>query len=1220
VAGLLVIPPGVSAQRIDGDLRGVVKDPTGAVIAGATLTVTSQGTGLTRQLETSSAGTYVAANLLPGLYSIRIEVSGFKTYEQRGIEVIANRVVEANVALEVGPAVETVTVEAGAELVETQTATLAGGTFKNEQLSSAILMGGANLDGNPFQLAVLAPGTTTQPGGVLGEGGSIGGNRPRMNNFTVDGLDNNDPSVTGQIAPTISEAVEEFTLLTNQFAAEYGHSTAGQFITTTKSGTNEVHGRAWWYLQNRELNSLDNLTRSTTAPGDDKPRYDYNRFGGQAGGPVIKDKLFYFGAFEYQNLTQAGTSAGEILVPTTDGLSTLQSLASTPGTGISATNVGIIADHVPPAGVATTSVAVCNELTNPTCDPLGASVAIPIGSFTATSPNFTRTHLFLVSSDYQTARHKISGRFHWSRSRGPVSGDLPVAEFSSSAAYDTRRVTLSDVFTINPRWFNEVRVAYLRADGPALPVQAIPAPAGTDVFGNYSLEDLGLFIGPNSNLPQSGGNNIYQFVNNTTYVRGAHTFKFGVDVRDIVAFSQFLPRERGDFIWAGDPDGNTAGARNLSDLDGFVRDTFPSSVSIRGVGSGHFAQDQTAAQFFFQDTWRIHPRVTLDLGVRYQFAETARDNAFQDLNGLANIGSITDELWTPQLLLNTGAGGAGCVDVASCVADPLNGTPIFDSLSPFHQQALLAHVGNSVIFRKPQEDANNFAPRIGLAWDIFGDGKTSVRAGIGRGFDVLYGNLPLLQLPPQLQAENREGNACSLSPSPAWCALAVGGVPRAANSDIRANTTGFLAGGGLLPVLPVDTLVDPITARNATGNFVFNDKMPDVWTWSLGVQRELYDVWMVEARYVGTHAINLPVQRWLNAGIPAYFSGNQLPVFTSLSAVPSSFSAGALTVADIDNIVNPGGNFAFGPLMLFPYGFFGVMTMFSPDGRSTYHGGSVSVQRRFKDGLLVNGSYTWSKTIDNIENDLNSSALNPRRPFNMLDISTNKGLSGLHRKHKFAVTWLYDIPTYGGDSAFARKALNGWQVGGSFLFEDGQPVTIRAARDVNGDFDSAGDFAFHNPSGTPGVGADSSAVCWDGVAVSIGCSATAQIVGYVSNVDNAEWIRPGRFGASNGGRGNFIGADLNTWNFDIGKRTSFWGEGRYIEFRAQFINAFNHPSFILGSGGGLNVNALNSNPTQTNTGYTIPGATNFLREDSFSGGGGNAPFQRIIQFNLKVVF
>jgi len=177
--------------------------------------------------------------------------------------------------------------------------------------------------------------------------------------------------------------------------------------------------------------------------GKDPPRFDANRLGGQAGGPVLKDKWFYFGSYEFRNVGQQGTSSGIISVPTQAGLTTLQSLASTSGTGVSPVNVKILTDHVPPASSATSSAKVCNELTNSSCDPAGAFVTIPIGQFTASTPQFLVTHLFLISQDYQTSRHKISGRFHYSRQRSIVAGALPVAEFNSPQIFDTRRLTIS---------------------------------------------------------------------------------------------------------------------------------------------------------------------------------------------------------------------------------------------------------------------------------------------------------------------------------------------------------------------------------------------------------------------------------------------------------------------------------------------------------------------------------------------------------------------------------------------------------------------------------------------------------------------------------------------------------------------------------------------------------------------------------------------------------
>ncbi len=953
-----------------------------------------------------------------------------------------------------------------------------------------------------------------------------------------------------------------------------------------------VHGRAWWYSQNRHLNSLDNITRATTPEGADKPRYDWNRPGGQLGGPLIRDKWFLFGSFEYRNLTLAGTPSGQIFVPTEAGLQALEALAANPASGVSPTNVGIIRSFVPAAPTAASAEfqtqSVLNEAT-------GAQVPIELGQFAGSAPNFDRTHLFLISSDFQTENHRIAGRFHWSRDRAIGAGELPVEQFNNDDVFDTRRITIGDVWTIRPTVVNEFRVGMNRSIADS-PLHLPAAPGATDVYGNYDINDINLFMGPQSNLPQNGIDTVYQATDNITLIRGAHTFKFGGEFRDLISGSGFLPRSRGEYIW--------------SSMDDFARDRFPDNTSIRGVGTSFFSANRAAFYTFLQDNWKVTPKLTLELGLRYEYTQSARDNKLQELNALANAPDLKAEVYTQEMIDVNGFDPA------------LLGQNIYNGLTPEHQKALAEHVGNSVLFERTQPDKNNFAPRVGLAWDVFGNGRTSVRAGAGIAHDVIYGNLALLQLPPQFQAENRETNACILSPSPAWCALVpAGGSPRSAESNIRFSTTGFIEGGALLPVLPTEAFTDPVIARAATANFVpRQETTPETYTWTTSLQQQLGSDYMVELRYVGTKAIHLPIQNWLSAGVP---NPNRLPVFLNQSDIPADMST-APTLDDFEGAQN---------LLLAPWGYGGVLTQFTPEGNSWYHGGSVLVERRMTSNLQFNASYTWSKTIDIIENDLFTSAVNPRRPMDMLNLSTFKGLSGLHREHKLALSWIYNLPAFRDVNPFIGRVLGGWQINGTYMAESGQPVSVLSRRDINGDFDTAGDASFFNPNGIEGTGSDVDFICRNAAgATTVAGACTPElgfpdIVGYVAANPNAQYIRGG-LGAIAGpglgqtGRNTETGPGINNWNFALYKEVPFWGEDRKIQFRAELWNAFNHPSYSFGSGSALNFQSFNSqvNPATTQTSFITPGAAGFLDKTQLSGGLGQAPFQRVIQLGMRVVF
>ena len=1132
LAILLVATLPAAAQGIHGSLRGEVVDPSGAVVPGAKVTLTNEETSVKVETETTSVGTFFVPNLLAGRYTVTVEFQGFKRLVRKSIEVRGNQVAEVTLALELGATEQVVEVVANAELVSTTTSDLAT-AWQNRQVTELPNFSATGVVSDPRNLAILQAGVTSQPGGVVGEGGSIGGNRPRNNNFVLDGVDNNDITVTGALQPVISDAVEEFTLLTNQFSAEYGHSTAGQFIITTKSGTNDIHGRAWWFTQNKKLDAVDNLVSAALQRGDisQQPRRDFNRVGGQVGGPIQKEKWFLFGAFEYQVFGESGIPSVQVFAPTAAGYGTLAGLGA-----ISATNLGVLQTFVPAAAAATGTVTV-------------GGTPIPIGPLAVTVENKFRQYDWQANMDYVTARHRFSGRFLFNRLRLPNLFEGIFPQFVGTVFSDNRSVQYSDVFTLSPRFINEFRFGYRRSSN-SFAVPTVTPPGALDAFPNLEIDELNLNIGPEGNSPQGRTQNTYQFVDQITYVRGAHTLKAGIDVRNITAPSFFLPRDRGEYGWAT--------------LNTFLADQVPdgSNGALRGAGSGFFAGNQEALFGFLQDDWRLHPRFTLNLGLRYEWVNIPRDAGLQALNAVANVPGVLE-------------------------------------------------------FRQPKTDTNNWAPRIGFAWDVFGDHKTAVRGGFALAYDILFQNFTSISLPPQLATELSATSVCAptFPAPPAWC----------------ATGTGFIAGGGL-PAIFLTPGLTPAEARSLTSALIPDSVSPKVLSWSLGIEREFLKDWVVEARYVGTRGLNLPVQIRRNPQFPlplaapagqgllgevGPLAGGSLPVFTTASQVPANMG-GALTLGQL---CDPFGIDNFGlclrPLLLGGAGFNGgFITAFDPAGASQYHGGSLSVERRFAQGLFLRGAYTFSKNIDTITNEFFTSFLNPRRPQDPLDLRGNRGLSDLDRTHHFALSWIYEVPGYKGENSLLRKAASGWQVTGTYFAESGQPVTLLSPDDTNGDLDFAGDRAFLNPNGIPNTGTGSSWVCVDGLGntsivpqFSPACPAT-QVVGYVANDPTAQFIGLGPGALSNLGRNTFRSPGLNNWNLGLFKNT-YWNEdkGRFVQFRLEMFNAFNHPQYAVG-GGDIFINTNNS----FNFPYVTPGFPGFLDKRGFSGG------NRLIQFGVKVIF
>jgi hypothetical protein len=646
--------------------------------------------------------------------------------------------------------------------------------------------------------------------------------------------------------------------------------------------------------------------------------------------------------------------------------------------------------------------------------------------------------------------------------------------------------------------------------------------------------------------PQGYAQNVYQWVDNISYIRGKHTFKFGVEARKYIAPTNSLPRARGEWDYAS--------------LSQFINDFVPTGANgaLRGAGSGSVAENYNAFYWFVQDDWKITPRLTLNLGLRYEYSGVPRDENLQAINGISD--------------------------------DPALG----------------------LLFRAPKPDINNFAPRLGFAWDPRGNGKWAVRGGAGLAYDVIPNNFAINSLPPQLQSEQNPGLTCALAGAPQWCATF-----NAANPTNPTAGQGFLQFGGLLQInVPPVTQAD---ARAATQSFIPNQISPKVITWTLGVQHELFRNSSVEVRYVGTRSLELPVQQRLNSASafdPNVAGGGiaPLPTFISPSDVPAVVVSPASTLQSFDN---------FNPLPLSGDGFLGSVTTFPSIGSGIYHAGSVDFIHRFARGIYLRANYTFSKDIDNATNELFSSLVNPRRAQDGLDFAAERGLSALDIRHKFALSFLYEIPNVQTDHAFLKGLAHGWEWGGTYLAESGQPVTPLSGVDSNDNGDSAGDRTIINPAGVGPTGSTVNFVCNAGAggATSIvtdpstcGIGDDSNIVGYVAADPTARFIQAGVGAKANAGRDTVSTPGLNIWNMSLLKNTKL-SERFLLQFRAETYNTFNHRNFSIGLPTNNGTIDQNTNANPLSSGYIFVTSGNlFLNNHQFNGG------SRTMQLGLRLVW
>jgi hypothetical protein len=688
IAVALLLTTLVWAQSFRGSIRGKVADPSGSLVVGAKATAKHRGTGLTRDTVTDGEGTYVLAELPAGEYDVTVEAQGFAAST---IRVVVNVGLDttADVNLSIGARTDISTVTEDAPLVDSTRDVL--GEVVDERLVTELPLNGRDFG----KLVALVPGATVEPAGVAAiQSGfgqfSINGSRDRSNNYTVDGTDNNDPffnnsafnqtGIGGAPASILPiDAIQEFNLQ-SQFGSEYGRNSGSVVNILTRSGSNHVHGSAFEFLRNDALDARNYFNRTP----DTKSPFRNNNFGVSLGGPVIKDKTFFFGAYEGQR--ERVTSDFTLLVPTQSQIADAQVIAA--GNG------------VPPSPALTAMLNLFPAPTN-------------TDSFNGTAPGHVQdkndVDSFIAKIDHQiSSSESLTGRYAFARSQQvfPLGGlgfgaGSRLPQFAQSSPTRVQLISFSLLSTLSAHKINEIRFGYSRYRTSFDSLNAGFDPStlgpnfdvGTGKLGLPEIDFSGLFdnLGASAfSIPRGRTSQSFQILDNFTWVKGRHTIKFGGEFRRALIDSFNDNLERGLFsfgsedpstlnVCPGAPGCDDNGTLALVGL--YFGDTFPSIEA----GNTHRNTFNNGASFFAQDDFRVRSNLTVNFGLRWEY-----------------FGPLGE---SHHLLSNLGRDG----NLAMEGTDGVNGAYA--------------------------RDLNNFAPRFGFAWSPLA--KTTVRGGYGIYFDYV---------------------------------------------------------------------------------------------------------------------------------------------------------------------------------------------------------------------------------------------------------------------------------------------------------------------------------------------------------------------------------------------------------------------------------------------------------------------------------------------------
>ena len=609
IVGLLLVVALVQGQGIDSTLVGTVTDSSGAAVSGSQVTATNRDTGIISSTSTNGAGQYRIEHLPVGSYDVAASAPGFAPRTSANVTLQLNHTVQVDLPLELETASTTVQVVGAAAPIDSASSHLETSfdTRAVTMLPSALSGTGSGF----LNLSLLGGGVASSGGIGQGTGPSVGGMRPSGNRFYIEGADNNSYFTTGPLGTVSIESLTEFTLLQNYYGSQFGGANGGIFDAVVKSGGNQIHGSLYEYLENRNLNALDATyaRNGATSP----PRFDNNQLGATFGGPIVKNKLFYFGSFEYNPTGYAFSPASPVTAPTATGFQALNSLS-----GLSKVNLGILSKYTPAAPVAS----------GPPLKVLGT--AIPVGPLSIVAPSYQNWYRAVGSMDWDLSdRDRVRGRYLYSRFSGIDTSGVSLPAFFAMVPSNTHLVSLSEYHTFSATTQNEFRAAYSRNyNRRSAPDFTYP---GLDSFPTLVFDDIALQLGASKGNPNGQIQDELQLSDTITTTLGRHTLKIGYDFRDIILSTSFVSYPRGLY--------------DYQSLEQYLLDLTPASGGFRFLGTTGPLVNGMPAGFlqnaaFVQDDFRVTPNLTLNLGVRYEYVTVPVLSRAQRYSSIADVPGV----------------------------------------------------------------------------------------------------------------------------------------------------------------------------------------------------------------------------------------------------------------------------------------------------------------------------------------------------------------------------------------------------------------------------------------------------------------------------------------------------------------------------------------------------------------------------------------------------